>query len=300
MDKLSFVLFPFSDVGIFVFGSSVYIPLGCGYISLFSTWYRFLNSLYPLPLLCFKGVDSFILSLRNDTLIGCDRLKHYASRVLTFSDNVVITAIFTPYFRVDQMPSIPYFIGVSAIPGFPDFRNFYIRAFRCQSSVFGSVSAFRGCWCLCFSFLFLFFGAVSTIFSKKFLSVFISVSRVFLSFSVSLCIDIFRVIVYCYLTTNKQPPTKPSKTPKVDNNLTDFEKRIGGTDRKEKNDMKRTENFFLNDECDFAEGCLRLLNIPYERNDNATDKKTDMKVYQLTFTATDEQYKAVAHMMMAR
>jgi hypothetical protein len=64
--------------------------------------------------------------------------------------------------------------------------------------------------------------------------------------------------------------------------------------------MKRTENFFLNDECDFAEGCLRLLNVPYERNDNATDKKTNMKVYQLTFTATDEQYKAVAHMMMAR
>lgn len=63
-----------------------------------------------------------------------------------------------------------------------------------------------------------------------------------MSFSVSLCIDIFRIIVYCYLTTNKQPPTKPNKHRTVDNNLKDVERRKGGTDRKEKQDMKK--NFY--------------------------------------------------------
>jgi hypothetical protein len=106
--------------------------------------------------------------------------------------------------------------------------------------------------------------------------------------------------LYIDITTNKQPPTKPSKTPRVENNLRDFEKRIGGRKKERLANMKRTENFYLNSECEFAESCLRLLNIPYERNDNARDKKTDMKVYQLTFTATDEQYRAIAQMMMSR
>lgn len=63
--------------------------------------------------------------------------------------------------------------------------------------------------------------------------------------------------------------------------------------------MRRTENFYLNDESDFMENCLKLLNIEYERNDNARDKN-GWTITQISFTATNEQYKAIVKMFSVR
>lgn len=60
--------------------------------------------------------------------------------------------------------------------------------------------------------------------------------------------------------------------------------------------MKRTEDFYLDSECSFVEKCLNLLGITYERDSDAISPETGMRVYRLTFVATDEEYKAVCRM----
>lgn len=64
--------------------------------------------------------------------------------------------------------------------------------------------------------------------------------------------------------------------------------------------MNRSEEFYLASECDFLESCLKLLNIEYERNDNAISEKTGMKVFRVDFEATAEQYAAIVKMFSVR
>lgn len=64
--------------------------------------------------------------------------------------------------------------------------------------------------------------------------------------------------------------------------------------------IKRSEEFYLADECDFLENCLKLLNIDYKKDDNVVSEKTGMKVIRVEFEATTEQYTAIIKMFSVR
>jgi hypothetical protein len=63
--------------------------------------------------------------------------------------------------------------------------------------------------------------------------------------------------------------------------------------------MKRTEEFYLANECEFVESCLKLLDIEYKK-ETAVSKKTGMTVLKLEFEANAEQYAALVKMFSVR